>query len=384
VAEVSTSLILLVAAGLVLRSFAELVMKDPGFEPRNVLTMTVTVPPTSYPEGSGVQSFLVPATEALDAVPGVEAVGAISLIPYVNWGWNFNIRYEGVITDEPSTLPLTETRVATPGFFTVTGQRVLAGRLLAATDVAEAATPVVVNQALVERDFPDSDPIGKRFRIGDSDSLFATIVGVVSNIRNVGPFQEPRPEVYWNYLRNTGSTTFPLMIRTTGNPLALVRSMEFALRQIDPDVAVSDVQTMRSVISQSLGRPKFYLVLLGSFAGVALLLAMAGLFGVMSYTVAQRTHEIGVRGALGATPAQCVELLWREGGVVLAVGIALGLLSSVWITKVMRDLLFGLSPADVVTWIAAPVALFAAGALAVFIAARRAARVDPMQVLRNA
>ena len=187
VAEVALSLMLLLGAGLVLKGFAQLIEKDPGFDPEPILTLNATVSPEGYPDGSSVRRFLEPTLEKIGQVPGVDAVAAVSLIPYDNWGWNFNIRYEGQPGDDPTRLPLTENRVVTPDFFRVTRQRLLAGRLLAPSDDErpEAPAVVVVNEALAKRDFAGQDPIGKRFHT--SDTTFATIVGVVSNIRNFGP-----------------------------------------------------------------------------------------------------------------------------------------------------------------------------------------------------
>jgi putative ABC transport system permease protein len=191
--------VLLLSAGLVLKGFASLLDNDPGFETDRILTLEATVPATNYPDRSSVQRFLDPALASIKQIPGVEAAAAISLIPYTNWGWNFNIRYEGQSGTDRTHLPLTETRTVSPDFFAVTRQRLVSGRLLRQSDDERPESPavVVVNEALVRRDFANRDPLGKRFHTGDT--TFATIVGVVSDIRNFGPVDEPRPEVYWTY-----------------------------------------------------------------------------------------------------------------------------------------------------------------------------------------
>jgi len=196
VAEVALSLMLLLSAGLVLKGFASLLDNEPGFEIDQVLTLETTVPATAYPDQSSVQRFLEPALASIEQIPGVEAAAAISLIPYTNWGWNFNIRYEGQPDTDRTHRPLTETRIVTPDFFAVTRQRLVSGRLLRQSDDGRPESPavVVVNEALVRRDFAGRDPLGKRFHT--TDTTFGTIVGVVSNIRNFGPVEDPRPEVY--------------------------------------------------------------------------------------------------------------------------------------------------------------------------------------------
>lgn len=385
IGEVALSLVLLLGAALVLKGFAGLLRREPGFDPAPLLTLDVTISPAAYPKGDQVARFLEPALEGIRAIPGVTAAGAISLMPYDNWGWNFGIRYEGQSSDGASQRPLVERRLVTPGFFATTGQRLLSGRALAAGDDErpEAPAVVVVNQALVDRDFPNQDPIGRRFYVGDES--FATIVGVVTNIRNFGPVEAPRPEVYWNYRQaGDGSSGFPIIVRVgRGDPNAVARAVEAAIRAVDPGAAVSKVRPMTQVISDSVGRPRFYLSLLGLFAGVALVLSMAGLYGVLSYSVAQRTREIGVRTALGSTPAQTVGLMARQGLGLVGAGLVAGLLGGAGLTRLLGSLLYGVSPLDWPTWAVATAALALAGVLAAMVPAWRATRVDPIVAMRT-
>jgi putative ABC transport system permease protein len=386
VAEIGLSLMLLVAAGLVLKGFSRLLRNDPGFDPQPILTLEATVSAARYPDGSAAQRFLEPALDAIRQMPGVRSAGAISLVPYVNWGWNFNIRYEGQPGNDPTRLPIVENRVITPGFFEVTGQRLLAGRYLRQSDDERPDAPavVVVNRALVERDFPVQDPIGKRFHTGDSS--FATIVGVVENIRNVGPVLDPRPEVYrpWRQA-SRGSSAFPIMVRVArGDPLAIAPSVRQAIRSIDAGAAVTSVKPMTEVIAFSVGRPRFYLALLGVFAAIAVVLAVSGIYGVMSYAVAQRTREIGIRAALGSTPGRTIQLIARQGTVLIAVGVLVGLAGAYGVTRLLVSLLYGISPLDGVTWFAAVALLSAAGMAATLIPARRATKVNPVAAIRAA
>jgi putative ABC transport system permease protein len=378
--EMCLSLVLLLGAGLALKAFAGLLRKDPGFDAGRLLTLTVTTSAQRFGDRSPVRGMLEPTLAAIRGAPGVVDAAAIDVMPYVIWGNNSNIRYEGMSDDEPTRLPLVEQRTVSPEFFAVTGQRLLAGRLLLPSDDDRPQSPqvVVVNQALVRRDFPGADAVGRRFHT--SDTTFGTIVGVVSDIRNSGPVSDPRPEMYWTYLqRSSGTTSFPLMIRVEGTrPTAVVAGIRAAVRGVDPTAAIADIDPMADVILKSLGRPQFYFSLLGSFALVAVALAVAGLYAVLSYAVAQRTREIGIRAALGSPRRSILGMVAREGVGLAVSGVALGLLASVAVTRLMEFMLYGVSPLDPVIWLAAAALMVAAGLVASLIPAWRATRVDPL------
>lgn len=383
VGEIALSLVLLIGAGLTLRAFRSLLGKDPGFETGHVLTMNVTVAASRYGDASTVRRFLDPALRTIREQPGVEAVGSINLIPYVNWGWNSNIRYEGMPADDPTRQPLVEQRRVSPGFFGVTRQRLIAGRLLEARDDDSPASPpvVVVNEALAKRDFKGANPVGRRFYF--TDTSFATIVGEVSDIRNVGPFADPNPEMYWNYLQtNPRQSSFPIMIRARGDVAGVAAAARSAIRAADPTAAISDVQPMNDVIAHSIGRPRFYVAMLGSFAIVALALTIAGLYGILSYAVAQRTRELGIRVALGSSRERLVRLVALDGLSLVGLGVALGLAGSFVVTRLMVAMLFGVSPLDGGTWILAALALVVPTLLATFVPAMRASLADPVVAMR--
>ena len=386
VAEVSLSLVLLLGAGLVIKGFAALIGRDPGFDPNPILTLQATISPQRYPDGKTVERFLEPALEKIRAIPGVDAAASISLIPYDNWGWNFNIRYEGQPGDDPTRLPMAENRVASPEFFQVTKQKLVAGRILGPQDDGrpESPTVVVVNQALATRDFPGKDPIGRRFYY-TSDTGFATIVGVVTDIRNFGPVEEAHPEVYSPYRQTgEGSSNFPIMVRVRrGNPADLVGQVRAAVRSVDQQVAITDVRTMPEVMALSTGRARFYLTLLSVFAAVALVLAVSGIYGVLSYAVAQRTREFGIRSALGSTPAATLGLVTSEGLRLIGLGIAIGLFGSLAVTRLLSAMLYGVSPLDRATWGVTTVVLVTIALLATLIPAYRAARADPLLAIRS-
>ena len=384
VVEIALSLVLLIGAGLVLKAVATLLAYDPGFDASRIMTMRITTSATRYPDQTAVRDFVEPAIAGIRAIPGVEAAAAISAVPYVTWGNNSNTRYEGMPKNDPTRLPIVETRRVTPGFFDVTQQRLLAGRLLRQTDDERPESPpvVVVNEALVRRDFPDGNAVGRRFHL--NDTTFATIVGVVSNIRNNGPVEDAAPEMYWTYRQTArGSSTVQLMVRVRGgDPMAVVPAARAAVRDVDPTAAVASVQSMSDVIARSLGQPRFYLSLLGSFAAIALFLAVAGLYGVLSYAVAQRTREIGIRAALGSTPSAVTRLFAMEGLRLVAAGVVVGLVAGMAVSRLMESLLYGVSPLDARTWLLAALAMLGAAMLAAFIPARRAARVDPLKAIQ--
>ncbi|HEV8448207.1 MAG TPA: ABC transporter permease [Gemmatimonadaceae bacterium] len=383
VAEIALSLVLLIGAGLILKAFARLLGKDPGFETAHVLKLDVTVASARYPNNSSTRRFLEPALDAVRKLPGVEAAASINVVPYENWGWNSNIRYEGVGKEDPTRMPLVEQRAATPEFFSVTRQRLVAGRLLNAgdDDSPKAAPVVVVNEALVKRDLKGANPIGHRFYI--SDTSFATIVGVVSDIRNVGPVANPAPEMYWTYLQaQPGASGFPIMIRTRGNPTDVVAGVRRAIREADPTAAISNVNAMPDIVAKSLGRTRFYMLMLGAFAAVALVLTVAGLYGVLSYAVAQRTRELGIRVALGSSRARLVRLVTVDGAELVGLGALFGLVASFGLTRFMRSILYGVSPVDASTWLFAGVSLVLATLLATVVPAMKASRADPVIAMR--
>jgi putative ABC transport system permease protein len=382
--EVGLSLVLVLGAGLVMRGFETLVGRDPGFDPETLLALNVSIPPDRYENQSTPDVFLAPTLQAIRAVPGVQDAGSINLVPYVNWGWNFNIHWEGRPVEERTRLPLTEIRSATPSLFATLGMKLLNGRLLSDDDAARPDGPyvVVVNETLVKRDFPNEDPIGKRYHL--SDTVFATVVGVVSDIRNSGPESPPRGEVYWVYgQRDQHASQYPILVRVSGDPARYAKGIGAAIRTVEPLAAIDDVSPMSDIIARSVGRPRFYLTLLGIFAGAALLLSIAGLYGLMSYAVAQRTREIGVRAALGSTPRRTLGLVMRQGLGLVGLGVLGGLLGGVGLTRLLGSLLYGVSPLDALTWVGVTLILAIAGAVAIFVPARRAATVQPLIALRE-
>jgi predicted permease len=384
VGEVALSLTLLIAASLVLRGFEKLVSRDPGFDPTRLLSLTAVISPDRYASGEPIRRFLTPAIDAIERIPGVQGAGAISAMPYHEWGDNSTYRYEGT-PDDPEHEPVMEDRDASPDFFRATGQQLVAGRLLRADDDNRPDVPlaVVVNRALARRDFPNGDALGKRFYWGPT--RMATIVGVVSDIANFGPVDPPHPEVYWSYAQtNNDETVFPILVRVArGDPASVAPAVREAIRSVDPAAAVADVQPMGQRIGRSVGAPRFYLSLIATFAIVAIVLAVAGLYGVMSYTVAQRTREMGIRSALGSTSGRTLRLVAEQGMRIVGLGLVLGVLGGALVTRALESLLYGVSRADPITWVGATAALAIAGLVASLVPATRATLVDPVTAIRT-
>ena len=382
VVEISLSLVLLIGAGLVLKAFASLLGYDPGFDASRILAVQVTTSAARYQDRPAARAFLEPALTAIQNVPGVEAAGAITAMPYVSWGNNGGIRYEGRPKLDPTRLPIVENRGITPEFFAATRQRLVSGRLLSASDDRQSPPVVVVNQALVKRDFGGRDPVGTRYHL--DDTTFATIVGVVTDIRNAGPVVPPAPEMYYTYAQGAaGNTNFPIMVRARGrNPMQVAAGVRAAIRGVDETAAIGTMRPMREVIVGSLGRPQFYFSLLACFAAVAVLLTVAGLYGVLSYAVAQRTREIGIRTALGSSRLVLMRMVTAEGMKLVGVGVLLGLAGGFAVTRLMTSMLYDVSPLDITAWAAAVGVMGVVAAFATLIPAFRASRVDPMEAMR--
>lgn len=384
VAELAASTVLLIGAGLLISAFLGVLERSPGFETRSLLTLEVNISPSRYRDISVEEGFVRPALDAIRALPGVEEVGTTSLIPYAGWGNNFNIRYEGVTGDD-TQLPLTESRVVSPSYFRTLGVTLVEGRLFTDSEAQgdELPTLVVVNQALARRDFAGGGAVGGRFHT--SDTTFAEIIGVVSDTRNFGPIEDPHPQVYWN-LMGSGrqATTLPFVIRVAGagTPEARAQEIADALRTVDPDVALTGVRSMDAVIASSVRRQRFFMILLGSFAAVALALTITGLYGVISYAVARRTRELGIRAALGSTRAQTLGLVLRDALMLATIGLTIGAASGFALTRLLEGMLYGVSPLSASVWLAALGTLLTTAALASSVPALRAARVDPLRAIR--
>ena len=380
VAEVSLALVLLISAGLMIRSFLWLQSVETGFNARNVLTIRVQLPGKKYPEPHQIVEFFKQAQERIAALPGVQAVGAISYLPLTGPAARDGFKIVGQPEPAPGQEPPCEVRVITPSYFRAMGIPLLKGRLLDERDGKEPRV-LLINEALARKNFPNEDPIGKRIAVSWADGAIDEIVGVVGDIKEGALDKEPEPAIYWPHPREPYSG-MAFVVRTSGDALRFSNAVQKQIRALDPEQPVADVRTMEQVISKSIARPRFNTLLLGIFSGVALVLASVGLYGVMSYSAAQRTQEIGIRMALGAKPGDILRLVVGHGMKLTAAGIVIGVIASFALTRVMSSLLFGVTATDLPTFLGVSTLLTGVALLANYIPARRATRVNPVVALR--
>jgi putative ABC transport system permease protein len=392
VAEIALALTLLTGGGLLIRSFARLTGVNPGFDPHHVLSFGVSLPTAQYANDTTRTNFWSAATAAIAQVPGVRAVGTTTVEPF-GGGWStgsFNVA--GYTPPPNAPGPWGDFRVVTPGFFRTLGIHVDKGRTFGPQDDDHGQAVVVVDQEFVHRFFqPGVDPIGKRIYFGpatpDSTTQFITIVGVVDHTAHEGLDAAPRVQVYFNTLQPAafggGIRGSSVLVRTVGDPLAAVPAVRAALHRVDPDMPMANISTMDQLVSQSLGQRRLSTILLGGFAGLALLLASLGIYGVMSYAVTQRTRELGVRVALGASRQNVLGLVLRQGFLLAAIGVAIGVAGALQLTGLISSQLYDTPATDPMTFLSVTVTLLAVALVATLIPAMRATRVDPLVALRE-
>ena len=380
VAEVSLALVLLIGAGLMIRSFMRLQSVQTGFQPENVLTMRVQLPRAKYAEPHQKVEFFKQAEQRIAALPGVQSVGAISYLPLTGPAARDGFKIVGQPDPAPGQEPPCEVRVITPTYFQAMGIPLLKGRLLDQRDGKEPKV-LLINETLAKRYFPNEDPIGKRIAVSWSDGEIDEIVGVVGDIREGALNKDPEPAVYWPHPREPYGG-MALVVRASGDAARLGTAVQKEIRALDPEQPVADVRTMEQVIARSIARPRFNMLLLAIFAGVALLLASVGLYGVMNYSATQRIHEVGIRMALGATRTDIMRLIVGNGMLLTLIGIAIGVAASIGLTRVMQSFLFGIGATDAVTFIGVSALLIVVALLANYIPAHKATRVNPTIALR--
>jgi putative ABC transport system permease protein len=382
--EGALSLVLLAAAGLLLRSFVQILKVDPGFRPEGVLTLRVSLPDAKYSKDDQVRAFYDDLLSRIQGLPGVEAAGAITLLPLggLNGSGTTTIDTQAVPLED--TTPEADLRGATPGYFNAMGISLVRGRYFDEHDSATSQPVAIVDETLAQTYWPNQDPVGKRLHLGDRQSTrppWMTVVGVVKHVRNRTLEARSRVEVYWPQAQRP-SGSMAVVVRYSGNPLSLAPTIQKEVSSIDPDLPVYRVRTMSEVMGESVARRCLALILLAVFSGLALLLASVGIYGVTSYSVTQRQQEIGLRMALGARRSDVLGLVIGQGMSLTLAGLGIGLLAALGLTRLMGSLLFAVRPADPIALGGATVLLTSVALLAIFIPARRATKVDPMVALR--
>jgi putative ABC transport system permease protein len=379
--QVALSLILLVGAGLMVRSFTHLVRLDPGFTPGGVLTLTVSVPEGRYPTPAAQAQFFERAEAELAALPGVVTVGAVNVLPFSTYNRGTSFDIEGRPLPDPDDRRRTAFRVATPGYFTAMGIRVLRGRGISRTDRADSEPVAIVNGELVRRYFGGADPIGLRLRVGGETSEWRRIVGVVASVRHDSLTEGADPEVYLPAVQ-APDTMMMFALRSTASPESLAQSARAAMQRVDAEQPVFHVTTLERLVLGALAPQVIAAVLITLFGGIALFLAGVGIYGVMAYLARHDTHELGVRAALGAAPRDLMRLVIRRGAALVLPGIVIGIVGAAAGTRLLAGLLAGVTLGDPVTYATGLAILLGVAGIACYLPARRAMRTNPVEVLR--
>jgi putative ABC transport system permease protein len=389
VAQTALAVLLLVGAGLLLKSFVRLQRVDPGFDPRHVLTFGVSLPDVAYAKPAQSALFYQQLTERLEGLPGVQAAGAVFGLPLTGFGYGISaLSIDGrKLSDAEQDALSIQIRVVTPDYFAAMGIPVRRGRGIQPGDRVGAPAVIVVNEAAARRVWPDQDPLGHHLIVGTrlglgGDHAGGEVVGVIGDLKERGLAQQARPTLFLSHAQ------FPtgfmgVAIRTTGDPLALTGPARAALAATDPNVPLFRLRSMEQLVASSVAQPRLYALLLALFALVAITLAGVGLYGVLAQTVAQRGRELGVRMALGATAREVVGMVLKQAIRLAATGVLIGLAVGFVATRLLATLLYGVAPSDPGTFAGVGTGLFVVALLASVIPARRATRVDPMEALRT-
>ena len=387
VAEVALSLTLLVGAGLLIRSVAKLSGVDPGFEPKNVLTFNIALPAVKYQSDTSQILFTSQLLPQLNAIPGVRAAGLTSVMPF-GGGWSTStLTIEGVTVPEGQNGPWGDVRVVSPRFFEALRIPLKRGRLITDQDRQGAPLVALIDEQFVKKYFPNTDPIGKRMTFGGGqtkapDSTWMTIVGVVGHAAHEGLDADPRIQ-YYLPVAQAGGRFLSAAVSTKGDPNGIVAAVRNAVHRVDAGMPIAQVNTMEKMIDASVGQRKLSMILLGLFSGIALLLASIGIYGVMSYSVAQRSRELGIRMALGAERGRVLRLVVGQGMWLAVLGVVIGLVAAFALTRFLASQLYQVGATDPATFGIVAGLLIGVALLASLVPALRATRVDPVVALRD-
>jgi putative ABC transport system permease protein len=386
IAEVSLALVLLVGAGLLVRSFQGLLSVNESYAPETLLTMNMTLPDTQYGKDSERINFHEQVQQRLAAIPGVKSAALVTQVPYANGGGaptqDFSIEGQPLTQRYESRDAIIET--ASPSYFGQMNIALRDGRFLSDADGAESARVTVVSASLVRRFFADQNPLGKHIKMGkaDSDNPWMTIVGVVSDLHYSWIVKEDLPTIYRSYRQSPPDYT-TLVLRTSGDPMKFVAVARAEIAAVDPNLPMYNIKSMDKVITESIVGIAYVATMMAVVGGIALVLASVGIFGVMSYSVSERTHEIGIRMSQGAQTRDILTLVLRGGMFMTLLGLVIGLPIAFALARTMSSLLFNVQSADPIAFLVLPLTLLGVAALACYLPARRAAQMDPLQALRH-
>jgi putative ABC transport system permease protein len=382
VVEVALAVVVLIGAGLLIRSFVRLRSADPGFQPSGLLTLRLPLAGGRNASPDRRIAFFQQVTDRVAALPGVRAVGAVNGLPLTGLGIGSTFAVDGRPAPAPEQRPMGLLRSVTPAYFRTMGIPLVAGRVFADSDTSQAPPAIIVNQTLARRFWPQGNPIGGRLVLDQNNGRVAQIVGVVADVKPERIENQDWPTIYNPYAQ-VPVTTMTMVVRTAQPPLSLASAVEREVHQLDPDQPVADIRSMEEVADRAITGARFNTVLLGVFAEIAFLLAAVGIYGVISCDVSERTHEIGIRVALGAQPADVLKLILGHGARLALYGIAAGLAAAFALTRLLASMLYGVKPTDAYTFVAIPVLLGAVALAASYLPSRRALALDPVTALRH-
>jgi predicted permease len=385
VSEVALALVLVIAAGLLVRTFQHLLKVDPGFNTSRVLMFELTLPGARYPDKDSLAVAYRKVLESLRDLPGVQAAGLGSPMPMSGGQESSAFLIPGRPFDKSlDHHPIASYTIASPGYFSAIGTPIRRGRPFLDSDTADSQPVAIISKTLADQFYPGDDPIGKSIKLPPSKFPVLTIVGVAADVKHFTVRESTGPEFYVVYTQKPypDMLTMQVALRTQADPRALIASAREAIRSVDPGLPMAKVSTLATLVDDSMTQPRFSMLLLAAFAALALVLASIGIYGVISYTVAQRIQEFGIRLALGAQPRNVFAMVLTQGARLALVGVLFGFAAAFGVTRLMSSVLFGVQPTDPLTFVVVPLLLMAVALLACYIPARRATRVDPINALR--
>ena len=383
ISEVALAMMLLISSVLLIRSFVQLQQVQPGFAPRQIVTMLVPLPRAKYPEPPNVVSFYERLLQRINSLPGIRSAAITSSLPPNGLQVSDNFLAEGQPAVDDSKAPLGSILPTTPGYFRALGVPVTKGRDFTERDTADSPRVVIISETLARKFFPNQNPIGKRLKQGGTDrpgNPWMEIVGVVGDVKYEG-LETPTAPAYYLPFKQSPMRSMYLVLNTTLPSGPIANSVRAEVRKIDPEIPVAKVSTIEQLVDESIAQPKFRTFLLGVFSAVAMMLAAIGIYGVVAYSVSQRTREIGIRMALGAQRRDVLKLVVRQGLVLTLVGIALGVIGALALTRIISNLLFGVGATDPATFIGVSLFLVLVSLLACYWPARRASKINPVTAL---
>ncbi len=381
VCEVALAVVLSIGAALLLKSFSLLMGVDTGVNIQRTLTMRISLPKAQYPEKNQAKDFYQRMLDRLKAQPGIQAAGVVNILP-LGGGYSCDTFTRDDRPAEPGKEPCAEYRSITPGYLNAIGIRLVKGRAITDQDTDSSEPVAMINEEMARKYWPDRDPVGMKVTSDTGLHISRRIVGVVTSVKHFGPGSDAAPELYIPYAQDPWPQTMTLVLETIGDPESLIASAQKEIWALDRNLPVAEIFTMEDLLSRSVAQPRFRTVLLGIFASVALLLSMVGIYGVVTYSTERRTHEIGIRTALGALPRDILTLIFRDGMALTLIGIGTGLILATGISRMLSGFLFATPPIDPITYICVSLFLAAVALFACMLPAIRAARVDPVQALK--